>query len=117
MLLIISSLPRYYMMEDMESDYICSMTKDSGIHKCDSLPSSKSHDGLLCTDNYTSRFFDNLEWSGNNHSCIDWNQYYTECRAGDENPFLGAISFDNIGYAFIALFQVIIIELFLKNSN
>ena len=38
-------------------------------------------------------------------TCINWNQYYTECRAGPENPFKGAISFDNIGYAWIAIFQ------------
>jgi len=43
-------------------------------------------------------------------SCINWNQYYTECRAGPENPFKGAISFDNIGYAWIAIFQVISLE-------
>lgn len=37
--------------------------------------------------------------------CINWNQYYTECKDGPENPFKGAISFDNIGYAWIAIFQ------------
>jgi hypothetical protein len=42
--------------------------------------------------------------------CINWNQYYTECRNGPENPFKGAISFDNIGYAWIAIFQVISLE-------
>ena len=42
--------------------------------------------------------------------CINWNQYYTECRDGPENPFKGAISFDNIGYAWIAIFQVISLE-------
>ena len=98
----------------MESDYICSMTKDFGIRKCDDLPSSKSHDGLVCADNVTSPFFGSLELFGkSNNSCINWNQYYTECRAGDENPFQGAISFDNIGYAFIAIFQVIFRDYFL----
>lgn len=42
--------------------------------------------------------------------CINWNQYYTECKHGPENPFKGAISFDNIGYAWIAIFQVISLE-------
>ena len=85
----------------MGSDYICSMAKDSGMHKCDSLPYTKSDDGLLCTGNVTSMFLDNL-----NNSCINWNQYYTECRAGDKNPFQGAISFDHVGLAFIAVYQV-----------
>ena len=30
-----------------------------------------------------------------------------ECRPSNENPFQGAISFDNAAYAFIAIFQVI----------
>lgn len=31
---------------------------------------------------------------------------YTICRSSDQNPFMNAISFDNIGYAFILIFQV-----------
>lgn len=42
----------------------------------------------------------------NDSVCIDWNQYYTICKISDENPFLGSISFDNILYAWIAIFQV-----------
>ena len=41
-----------------------------------------------------------------NSSCVNWNQYYTVCDAGDKNPFQGAISFDNIGLAWVAIFQV-----------
>jgi len=41
-----------------------------------------------------------------NDSCVNWNQYYTSCRAGDKNPFQGAISFDNIGLAWVAIFLV-----------
>lgn len=33
-------------------------------------------------------------------------QMYSVCRPSDENPFSSAISFDNIGYAFIVIFQV-----------
>jgi hypothetical protein len=40
-------------------------------------------------------------------SCINWNQYYTSCRPAGSNPFQGAISFDNIGLAWVAIFQVI----------
>ncbi len=31
---------------------------------------------------------------------------YLYCRPSNRNPFKGAISFDNIGYAFIVIFQV-----------
>ena len=31
---------------------------------------------------------------------------YTICKGSDRNPFKNSISFDNIGYAFIAIFQV-----------
>ena len=31
---------------------------------------------------------------------------YTICRPSDQNPFMNSISFDNIGYAFILIFQV-----------
>lgn len=43
-------------------------------------------------------------------SCINWNFYYNQCHAGDLNPFRDAISFDNIGTASLAIFQV-----YLKN--
>lgn len=39
-------------------------------------------------------------------SCVNWNAYYTKCEESDFNPFRGSISFDNIGYAWIAIFQV-----------
>lgn len=42
--------------------------------------------------------------------CINWNKYYTECRAGDSNPFQGTISFDNVGMAWTAIFLVISLE-------
>ena len=42
----------------------------------------------------------------NDTDCINWNQYYTECTPGEYNPFSGAISFDNIGLAWVAIFLV-----------
>eukprot|EP00058_Branchiostoma_floridae_P010048 XP_002595536.1 hypothetical protein BRAFLDRAFT_64590 [Branchiostoma floridae] len=39
-------------------------------------------------------------------NCINWNQYYTECKEGLHNPFKDAISFDNILYAWVAIFQI-----------
>jgi hypothetical protein len=46
---------------------------------------------------------------------VHWNEkkkyerielHHTYCTAGDKNPFQGAISFDNIGLAWVAIFQV-----------
>ncbi len=46
----------------------------------------------------------------NESECVNWNQYYTDCKAGEFNPFNGAISFDNIGLAWVAIFLVISLE-------
>ena len=35
------------------------------------------------------------------------NSQFTLCKVSEMNPFRGAISFDNIGYAFITIFQVV----------
>lgn len=45
-----------------------------------------------------------------NESCVDWNQYYTNCTQLGSNPFQGTISFDNIGLAWVAIFLVISLE-------
>ena len=37
-------------------------------------------------------------------------QYYTKCTTGPTNPFHGAILFDNIGLAWVAIFLVISLE-------
>ncbi|XP_075929779.1 voltage-dependent T-type calcium channel subunit alpha-1I-like isoform X1 [Petromyzon marinus] len=42
--------------------------------------------------------------------CVDWSRYYSECRPGKRNPHGGSVNFDNIGYAWIAIFQVITLE-------
>jgi hypothetical protein len=48
--------------------------------------------------------------NGISKSCVNWNYYYTKCRPSDKNPFKGAISFDNIGLAWVAIFQIISLE-------
>lgn len=45
-----------------------------------------------------------------NTSCVNWNQYYTNCTQLGGNPFQGTISFDNIGMAWVAIFLVISLE-------
>ena len=42
--------------------------------------------------------------------CVNWNRYYVDCNASAKNPFMGATSFDNIGLAWVAIFQVISME-------
>ena len=44
--------------------------------------------------------------SNNESECINWNLYYSDCTPGEHNPFSGAISFDNIGLAWVAIFLV-----------
>jgi voltage-dependent calcium channel T type alpha-1G len=85
----------------MEKDFICSNPGDHGMTKCNELPHYRFLD-TLC--NETALPFSNNTPS--NGSCVNWNSYYTECKPGDRNPFQGAISFDNIGLAWVAIFQV-----------
>lgn len=63
-------------------------------------------DGLLCTENFFPEALDPRYVSSHNETCINYNQYYTECRAGGPNPFQDSISFDDIAHAWIAIFQV-----------
>ena len=92
----------------MMHEYICSTDETNGMHKCHSLP----HFVDLNQECYSS-----LE-SGlyNQSDCIDWNQYYTDCKPGEMNPFDGAISFDNIGLAWVAIFLVGIAKVFSEKS-
>ena len=43
---------------------------------------------------------------GKYKGCVDWNMFYTSCSTGPHNPFHGAVSFDNIGLAWVAIFLV-----------
>ncbi|KAJ8246448.1 hypothetical protein GJAV_G00267920 [Gymnothorax javanicus] len=93
----------YHTENDDENPFICSQPRENGMRHCNALP--KLHeDGLLCQLDYTAYN------STDNTTCVNWNNYYTNCSAGERNPFKGAINFDNIGYAWIAIFQVITLE-------
>uniref|UniRef100_A0AC34QBU8 Voltage-dependent T-type calcium channel subunit alpha n=1 Tax=Panagrolaimus sp. JU765 TaxID=591449 RepID=A0AC34QBU8_9BILA len=97
------SLTRYYIPEDTSLDYICSQPDASGIHTCQNLPPYVQN-GIKC--NLTMEEYDKVS----NESCINWNIYYNECRVMHKNPFQGSVSFDNIGFAWIAIFLVISLE-------
>ncbi|KAG1673046.1 Voltage-dependent T-type calcium channel subunit alpha-1I [Nymphon striatum] len=102
---VFKPLSNYYTTFEQEKDYICSLEKDHGMHECKDLIPSR-YKGKSC--NSSALAFNNNTPS--NTSCVNWNQYYTVCRAGDKNPFQGAISFDNIGLAWVAIFLVISLE-------
>ncbi|XP_073504542.1 voltage-dependent T-type calcium channel subunit alpha-1H isoform X2 [Phyllobates terribilis] len=94
----LTSLKPYYQVDDTEDNpYICSSHRDNGMLKCQDIPPK-----IDCSN------FNFPEFGSRNH--CDLNQYYNVCKAGELNPHKGAINFDNIGYAWIAIFQVITLE-------
>uniref|UniRef100_A0A8D2LVR3 Calcium voltage-gated channel subunit alpha1 H n=1 Tax=Varanus komodoensis TaxID=61221 RepID=A0A8D2LVR3_VARKO len=102
--------PYYRPEEGEENPFICSSHRDNGMQKCSSIPNRKE-DKVECTlsiDSYNQTSY-SPDFSHRN-TCINWNQYYNICRTGEINPHNGAINFDNIGYAWIAIFQVITLE-------
>ena len=95
------NLPPYYLPYKEIEDFICSKDTDSGMRQCANLPRYQ-FEGIKCNGS-AKPYVNNTP---TNSSCVNWNQYYTVCDAGDKNPFQGAISFDNIGLAWVAIFQV-----------
>uniref|UniRef100_A0A8C5PV78 Calcium voltage-gated channel subunit alpha1 H n=1 Tax=Leptobrachium leishanense TaxID=445787 RepID=A0A8C5PV78_9ANUR len=92
-----STMKPYYQVDETEDNpYICSSARDNGMLKCQDIPPKQDCSHTYYTD-YTN-------------SCFNINQFYNDCRAGEVNPHKGAINFDNIGYAWIAIFQVITLE-------
>ncbi|KAG8231030.1 hypothetical protein J437_LFUL010808, partial [Ladona fulva] len=90
------------------------------MHSCSDLPPTREN-GVICNGSATSNSHGistsassssaTATGSGNvSNSCINWNQYYSECKPQGNNPFQGAISFDNIGLAWVAIFLVISLE-------
>lgn len=88
----------HFIEPDSEKEYICSSEDSSGMHKCSRLPNFVE-ESRECTGDIDSGKY-------NSSDCINWNQYYTQCKPGEMNPFSGAISFDNIGLAWVAIFLV-----------
>uniref|UniRef100_A0A672IJK2 Calcium channel, voltage-dependent, T type, alpha 1G subunit n=1 Tax=Salarias fasciatus TaxID=181472 RepID=A0A672IJK2_SALFA len=98
-------LGKYYHTENNdENPFICSQPRENGMRDCGSIPKLYEEGVLQCNlDMYSYNSTDNT-------TCVNWNQYYTNCSAGPLNPFKGAINFDNICFAWIAIFQVITLE-------
>ncbi|CAB3399819.1 unnamed protein product [Caenorhabditis bovis] len=96
-------LTRFYIPEDTSLEYICSQPDANGLHTCSNLP-PYTVNGIKC--NLTIDEYDKVS----NESCINWNIYYNECQVMQRNPFQGSVSFDNIGFAWVAIFLVISLE-------
>lgn len=94
------------------------------MHLCGDFPASKIgdmvcngkgikyllHDFALIINIYLASAVPYSYNFPNNNSCVNWNQYYTNCTQLGQNPFQGTISFDNIGLAWVAIFLVNILE-------
>ena len=91
----------YHDPKSDEKEYICGRDDSSGMHKCHSLP---FFEDPITNKECTASIFDPAVRNGS--ACVNWYLHYTECRPGDKNPFHGAISFDNIGLAWVAIFLV-----------
>uniref|UniRef100_A0A8C7X5F3 Calcium channel, voltage-dependent, T type, alpha 1H subunit a n=1 Tax=Oryzias sinensis TaxID=183150 RepID=A0A8C7X5F3_9TELE len=109
------SLKPYYMDEEGEDNpFICSTPRENGMLHCYDVPPS-TEDGVECSlaasqqSSVLIGSFDSVAGASVN-GCVNWNQYYNVCHAGEFNPHKGAVNFDNIGYASIAIFQVITLE-------
>ncbi|XP_045849330.1 voltage-dependent T-type calcium channel subunit alpha-1H isoform X1 [Meles meles] len=103
--------PYYQTEEGEENPFICSSRRDNGMQKCSHIPSRREL-RVECTLGWEAYGQPQREGAAGaaHNACINWNQYYNVCRSGGSNPHNGAINFDNIGYAWIAIFQVITLE-------
>ncbi|NWU65159.1 CAC1I protein, partial [Pterocles burchelli] len=106
------ALPPYYQPEeDDEMPFICSLSGDNGIMGCHEIPPLKERGHECCLDKDDYYYYNSVRQEFNiSGMCVNWNQYYNVCRTGNANPHKGAINFDNIGYAWIVIFQVITLE-------
>ncbi|XP_033095893.1 voltage-dependent T-type calcium channel subunit alpha-1G-like [Anneissia japonica] len=98
------NLTEFYKPDDPYTDYVCSLPTDKGMLSCEDQTIRPAYpiDNVQCNN---TLYFNNFT-----EKCTNWNQYYTECKTSPENPFLGSISFDNILYAWVAIFQIISLE-------
>ncbi|XP_074485718.1 voltage-dependent T-type calcium channel subunit alpha-1H-like [Sebastes fasciatus] len=105
----ISFLSGYYRPDGTDDHpFICSMERENGMLRCSDVPRRRVAGTSCFLGAEEAR--PEMGVTVDEVSCVNWYQYYNECRAGEVNPHKGAINFDNIGYAWIAIFQVITLE-------
>ncbi|KAI4884014.1 hypothetical protein NFI96_019525 [Prochilodus magdalenae] len=101
----LSFMSPYFMREDGEdSPFICSSAKENGMLRCQDVPPFREGE-KECTLNATPGHAYFVTDGSSKNNCVNWNQYYKTCHPGELNPHKGAVNFDNIGYAWIAIFQ------------
>uniref|UniRef100_A0A665W6C9 Ion transport domain-containing protein n=1 Tax=Echeneis naucrates TaxID=173247 RepID=A0A665W6C9_ECHNA len=100
----------YYRPDETDDHpFICSTERENGMLRCSDVPRRRVG-GTSCLLSAEEVHAEMGHGVDEQVSCVNWNQYYNQCRAGEINPHKGAINFDNIGYAWIAIFQVITLE-------
>lgn len=100
--------PYYQPEKDVARPFICSLAQHSGVMSCRDVPARREGGRVCGLDKDLGLSAEPLV-NGSASAvglCVNWNQYYTRCHTGDTNPHNGAINFDNIAYAFVAIFQV-----------
>ena len=95
----------FYIPPDHDS-FVCSQPHSSGMTKCSEIPKLRKGNLTCEFDAATYNAQVANDSSKATSICINWNQYYKFCNVSDKNPFSGSISFDNIGLAWVAIFQV-----------
>lgn len=105
------SISPYFMSEEGEEDpFICSAARENGMRRCHQVPpytEGEAECSLPASPQSLALIGSTPAAGGASvNGCINWNQYYNVCRPGELNPHKGAVNFDNIGYAWIAIFQV-----------
>lgn len=106
-----NSISAYYEGSWSSLDFICAMDSEPGMLHCSDIE-PRVKNGLKCTEDFFPEDLNPEYRAEHNSTCVNYNQYYTECRRDGPNPFLESISFDNIAQAWIAIFQVLQRRLF-----
>ena len=104
-----SWLNDFYQPDNLDS-FICSEPGSSGMTTCSDIPiyNNKSKDCNSIIDFIILNSNNKTSLNSYEMNCL--HSYYTKCDKSNRNPFNGAISFDNIGYAWITIFQIITLE-------
>ncbi|CAF3704659.1 unnamed protein product [Adineta steineri] len=99
----------FYIPLDQDS-FVCSPAHSSGMTKCTEIPKLRKGN-MTCELDYHS-YTEQLSRDPHKpvNGCVNWNQYYKFCNVSDKNPYAGSISFDNIGLAWVVIFQIISLE-------
>ncbi|XP_070708334.1 voltage-dependent T-type calcium channel subunit alpha-1I-like [Pempheris klunzingeri] len=109
------SLSPFYMTKYNErSPFICAPDNDTGTRHCHDVPPYRAG-GETCSlpAPHRAPAADALGPTVDGtraNACVNWNVFYNVCRTGDRNPHMGNVNFDNIAFAWLAIFQVVTLE-------